>query len=461
LVIARLSIIVVNSRQSDYMETLDEFLGGKYQKKEQIVPGPVQTFRARETATGREVFVHRVSTTDEQAEQMAMLRMLTTVLLRSPEARRRVLDFGEEQGFWYVVTESEPRCLVLREWLQFELSRESNAPAPPKQASAEPPAQPPAEPAHTEPAHTEPVHREAAHSEPGEFTRVFQSVKPEAGQPAGGSSAGMPPHVRDEPGEFTRFFQGGSPGSAGKLPANPEAKRSPDRPSRGGLVQRPNTPVAPLQQKSAEPGEFTRIFSRPNTAGEGKPKDVFPDHATAQPDSAERFSGLRDLPKSLAPEPPQPGPSEPGEYTRIFGGGVPPSPPQPASRPSDAPGSFPADDPLRGTRPPGVVPAPPPQKGPSEYTMVIQGSGHKGDGAVPGPSGHDGEAAKICALPKISGAPPPVKAPQISLPKAPPMPGPAPVKKPGAENRKLIVFFAILAILAVVLIFLVVLAVKK
>jgi hypothetical protein len=42
------------------------------------------------------------------------------------------------------------------------------------------------------------------------------------------------------------------------------------------------------------------------------------------------------------------------------------------------------------------------------------------------------------------------------------MPAPPQVKAPGAENRKLIVFFAILGILAVILILLVVLiAVKK
>jgi hypothetical protein len=94
--------------------------------------------------------------------------------------------------------------------------------------------------------------------------------------------------------------------------------------------------------------------------------------------------------------------------------------------------------------------------------MVIQGSGPKGDLVAGGPSGDKGDTAKTSALPKISVPPPPAKVPQVNLPKPPPMPAPAQVKAPGAENRKLIVFFAILGILAVILILLVVLiAVKK
>lgn len=430
------------------METL-EFLGGKYQKKEQIVPGPVQTFRAREAGTSRDVFVHRVSTTDEQAEQMALLRMLTTVLLRSNEARKLVLDFGEEQGFWYVVTESEPRCLILREWLQFELNRGASTPAPPVSEPSAPPPQP--KEASMPPA-------EPARPEPGEFTRVFQSLKPEAGPPPTASST-EPPPKRDEPGEFTRFFQGGLAPPENKPPANPEVKRSQDRPSRGGFVQRPHTPIPPLQPKPSETGEFTRLFAHPN-AEVPKSGDRFADFGSSKPDRGDPFSGSGNAPKAPAQET-----SEPGEYTRIFGAGSTPSPLPSPSKPANVFASPPTDDPLRGTRPLEAAPPalPTPSKGPSEYTMVIQGSHLPSNAPVAGgPATPSAGAENASALPKFS-APPQVKVPPVSPPKPPAMPAPpAQVKVPAGGNKKLVIFFAILAILAVVLVLLVVLiAVKK
>lgn len=482
------------------METL-EFLGGKYQKTEQIVPGPVQTFRAREAASGRDVFVHRVSTTEEAAEQMALLRMLTTVLLRSPEARRLVLDFGDDQGFWYVVTQSEPRCLILREWLQFELNRSDNTPVPSKQMqgapaiSSPPPASKP-EPLSPKPEETAPgeftklfqTTRPAslkessapglsssstlpekiattpappAQSEPGEFTRVFQSLKPPPAQPTPVTSpAAQAP--KDEQGEFTKLFHGGLP-SAGKPPSNPEIKRSQDRPSRGGFVQRPNTPMPPLPQKSpAEPGEFTRIFSHPVPQTQ-KPKDVFADYPISSANSRDLFSG-GDLPKPKTPEA-----REPGEYTRIFGGGkVSPPIEQPLPAPPKAlnPTPIPLDDPLQGTRHFSPAPAAPPpvQKGPSEYTMVIHGNRPLQDAPAGNASPTAGSAPPPAApaLPKVP-PPPQLKLPQVSVPKPPAAPAFAQVKGPTtAGNKKLVVFFTILAVLAVVLILLVVLiAVKK
>jgi hypothetical protein len=433
------------------METL-EFLGGKYQKKEQIVPGPVQTFRAREAGTSREVFVHRVSTTDEQAEQMALLRMLTTVLLRSSEARKLVLDFGEEQGFWYVVTASEPRCLMLREWLQFELNREASMPVPPASVSAEPSA-PPSQPKEA------PIPSAGSLGpEPGEFTRVFQSLKPEAVPPPTASST-EPAPKSDEPGEFTRFFQGGLAPSESKPPANPEVKRSQDRPSRGGFVQRPHTPMPPLQPKATESGEFTRLFAGPNTEVP-KSGDGFADQASSKPDPGDPFSGSRNAPKAPVQER-----AEPGEYTRIFGAGTVPSPLPSPSAPANVFASPPADDPLRGTRPLDATPHAPttPPKGPSEYTMVIQGSHLASDaGSAAGPATPNGGAENLSALPKFS-VPPQAKVPAVSPPRLPAMPAPAAeVKVPVGGNKKLVIFFAILGILAVVLVLLVVLtAVKK
>jgi hypothetical protein len=102
------------------MEAL-ELLGSRYIKPEQVSVGPVETLRAQNAATWRMVFIHRISTTQEAAEQANLLKLLTTALVRSSEAKRLVLDFGEEQGFWNVVTENEPQCESLRDWLQAEV----------------------------------------------------------------------------------------------------------------------------------------------------------------------------------------------------------------------------------------------------------------------------------------------------------------------------------------------------
>lgn len=466
------------------METL-EFLGGKYQKTEQIVPGPVQTFRARESATGREVFVHRVSTTEEPAEQVALLRMLTAVLLRSTEARRLVLDFGDEQGFWYVVTQSEPRCLILREWLQFELHSGDSAvvaakpapstpdtslpttPAKPEESApgeftklfqASPPtalkAPPPAGPVAAAPEKRATPPEQPVQSEPGEFTRIFQSFKSQPAQPTSAASSPAPP-PNAEPGEFTKIFQSGLPAGS-KAPSTPEIKRSHDRPSRGGFVQRPNTPMPPLPQKSAESGEFTRIFSHPS--GEGaKSNDVFAGYPSSTTSPRDFLSA--ELPKPRTAES-----HEPGEYTRIFGGGT-VSPPieQPAPpMTTKSPIATPADDPLLGTRhfeaaPPAPAPV---QKGPSEYTMIVQGNRPVEAGGTSNTAPAAGNPPPAPpALPKIP-APPQLKVPQVSAPK-PPAPAQVKIATP-TGNKKLIVFFGILVILAVILVLLVVLiAVKK
>lgn len=494
------------------METL-EFLGGKYRKTEQIVPGPVQTFRARESGTDRDVFVHRVSTTEEPAEQMALLRMLTTVLLRSAEARRLVLDFGDEQGFWYVVTGSEPRCLVLREWLQFELNRadsgsapenqpSASAPsivsAPPKPESFKPetlkpeakpePAKPetapgdftklfqtsrppnPSAPSASTPSAPSPLPEKAAdnpappiQAEPGEFTRVFQSLKPQPVQPLPASAPDAPPPRKEEEGDFTRFFQSGSSSGSAKTPSNPDVKRSHDRPSRAGFVQRPNTPMPPLPPKSAEPGEFTRIFSHPGAEAR-KQDDVFADLPIPPATPRDVFKNGGDvlLPKVQEAR-------EPGEYTRIFGGATVPPPVEQAPPITPKPPAHAApDDPLQGTRHfAPAPPAPPPvQRGPSEYTMVIQGNRPLQEAGVANPSPAAGPpaaeppaAAGVPSLPKV---PPVPQVPQVKAPAIPKPPVPAQVKMPAAPgNKKLVVFFTILAVLAVILVLLVVLITVK
>lgn len=304
------------------MEPL-EFLGGKYQQPEQIVPGEVQTFRARESATGRVVFVHRVSAGSADQRQAALLRLLLTGLFRSSSARSQILDFGEEPGFWYVVTESTEKCLLLREWLQLEIGSalpgngaqlskpeddsdthpKAESPSPTKQKAdlsggpipfvirEQPvqrpaPSNPPPAPPRVEYAKPEPVPAKPTLQPTMEHQWQSQwQSQPEPKSERNPEPEPIPAPVKQEPvrveprqevkpeppkpspsqgepGEFTRFFQGGLPPSA---PGRPDAFRSQDRPSRGfGPVQRPSNP--PSTPPKTEPGEFTRMFNR--TSGE-------------------------------------------------------------------------------------------------------------------------------------------------------------------------------------------------
>jgi hypothetical protein len=198
-----------------------EFLRERYSRPEQIVAGTVQVFRARHAASGQDVLVHRVSTTEAPEEQASLMKLLTTVLIKSSEAKKRVLDIGEEHGYWYVVTENEARCGLLREWLQLEIE------------AAAPPA--------------------------GEFAEGFK--------PAERGST-------ETPGEFTRLFKAG-PRSMPDKPAMP-VPRAGDR-----FVQRPDTPVnlppAP-PPKPVERGEFARlsVAGEKTTPFEHGPSAVMP-----------------------------------------------------------------------------------------------------------------------------------------------------------------------------------------
>ena len=304
------------------MEPL-QFLGGKYQEPEQIVPGEVQTFRAREASTGQTVFVHRVSTAMGDAQQAALLRLVLQGLFRSPSARSHVLDFGEEPGYCYVVTESSPQCLLLREWLQFELEssptgrdgqgsksvggtepkpQADGAPAvnrpdrrttvdakagpvafvireqPAKQSAVPPPSPTPATPASSGPPRVEFVKKEPVPAgppkpqsptwdldpEPTKFETRVEPAAPKA-EPAKPRLEPAAPKADPTPagpsqGDPGEFTRFFKGGLPPSAPSRTDAFRSQDRPSHGfGPVQRPGNP--PMPPKS-EPGEFTRVFMK-------------------------------------------------------------------------------------------------------------------------------------------------------------------------------------------------------
>ncbi len=98
-----------------------KLLAGQYSQAQQVASGRVDTFHALSVATGRPVYIHRVATAAEPAEQAELLKLMTSALVRSPEVKNFILDFGEEQGYWHVVTEGEPQCVSLRDWLTSEI----------------------------------------------------------------------------------------------------------------------------------------------------------------------------------------------------------------------------------------------------------------------------------------------------------------------------------------------------
>jgi len=381
------------------------FLGGKYLQPEQVMTGNVQTFRAREAATGRSVFVHRIAET-AQPEQAALLKLLLSCLYRSSTVKELVLDVREEGDLCFVVTESVPQCLLLREWLQFESDRSDPGTKP---AGGEAPLHAPVPAAPQRPApqsaNPKPLPQAQAHTGPGEFTRMFQTLGPSLDEtvskkiPASVEAPVRPvtplppeamrPQSRPEPppkpkiatptpgapaspGEFTRLFR--SPVSAAPTAPPPAKKDAPANP----LATKP-----PLtgQPPGSDPHEFTRLFQTP-----------------AQPSVAEHG------PTAGSPGPAVPNPKpEPGEFTRFFGGGSPaphphgrplpevqrPLSPQNAATPPQSPGEFTQLFSGQGARPiPPAVAAPPY----SVTSTPIESFRHP---RAAGPSGTAGEFTRI------------------------------------------------------------------
>jgi len=434
-----------------------EFLGGRYNRPEQIMSGPVQAFKAQNAANGRSVFIHRVSTTEAAGEQAALLKLLTTALVKSGEAKRLVLDFGEESGYWYVVTESEPQCALLREWLQLEIDA---AFAGSKAAGkAVTPAVSPAPTQKADPGEfTRFLQRPSVSAggtpskaapapPPGEFTSFFNASERPAvqGQPQRPSSVPLPDlpqqppqQPKTEPGEFTRFFTPGLPAAPPKQ--TPQVMNF-ERPANNPYVQRPNSPAPPLpppQSKAAEPGEFTRMFSRPDhepTASvRSDPMGFAKPSSNQLNDLSDNLFNSKINDKIEAGRPMTASQPEQGEFTKIFGaaGSEAPkiAPPAVVAAQREQPLLDEAQStrqlPVMRPQAPGTLPA---SGSPSEFTMIMQGG-----------YGQQKPAA---------GAPTPVAQAQLPTP-------PADLtilrEDKAAANKKLMLFFAVLGVLALVLV---------
>lgn len=430
------------------MEPLN-FLGGKYQQATQILPGTLQTFRAVDTTTGRDVFVHRAPSNDPAAHQLALL--LSSALVRSAKARRMVLDVIEEGGFAYVVTETEHQCLLLREWLQFEINqtgasegaaRPSSPPPPPVEA-VPPPVQQSVQPIH------QPV------------------PKPNGAPPIPESAPPPRAEMKQEPGEFTRMFMAGTAASPpAEASASPLEDTQPSLPSLEepiaselpkpeAATPQPSVPEpAKAEAPGREPGEFTRMFMAGTAAAKREAKPAAPQEILrpATPQEPPRPSVMQEPPRppvlqeaqrrpvvqeEAKPAPPKAGP-DPGEFTRFFQTSGPPERKSPspdiarsAERPSN-PDFGRTGFVQRPSTPLATSPAPPPaQKGtePGEFTrMFMQGSFAPASPSPSLPQNPRGSAHDPFATPSGGGM----------FEEAPPASSvPPPISKPMGEYTKI------------------------
>src|SRR5258708_30839278 len=146
----------------------------------ELLPGEgVQTYRARQTNTGRDVTVH-VLVGGKNPENEAFLLRLRAM---PPHSMAKLIEVGEYQGDTFVVTVAPP-YQRLEEWLaeqdhlaaaekEFGKAGLSKRPEPPVPAPPPPPPPP------------------AKAPEPGEFTRMFQI--PAAPPPSPVTTQGTPP----------------------------------------------------------------------------------------------------------------------------------------------------------------------------------------------------------------------------------------------------------------------------
>lgn len=378
--------------------TKDEF-AASYELHKPVAEGAIRSYFARRRSSNAVVMVHFLDGGDTPANRDRLARLAAL----DPEQKRTVLETCEVDSTITVVTRFIWDFTTLDAWLALQ----SKTPAPRTPAAHSPPPRrrrtPDLSDALTEPlapfvvtppppAGSGPPPGEftklfkppvdpvgSGKGAPGEFTSLFQPpVTPSSAAP-GSPPASAPPvppgHAgssKPGPGEFTRLFSG-SP------PAAPEAP----------------SPKAPPAKKGA--GDFTRLFGGPTPPHASELPPVPPIEPAAPPpappanlfsfqeppaapdDLSQRLArsaeppmgppgATRAMPASGRPpgEPAQP--TQPGDFTRMFGAAAPP-PETTGPRTSfghPVPSSMPPNHPPAQARPStdylarlGANPAPP------------------------------------------------------------------------------------------------------
>lgn len=329
-----------------------------------IVEGEIETWEARDRATGKRVLVHLLLVGDAAANKADAERISDLC-----KQNHELIAVGLDAEIPFVVTGTAFGSVGLREW-----SRVAEAAAMPTQIWRSPP-------------------RAGADNVP--------PVAAPQGEPAGPGMAGVTYGARPiaGAGEFTRMFQ---------APLRPAAKSDVNSPAAGVSPeqQAPIKKPAPTQNKKSEPGEFTRVFQSPQR---GTPPAQNTGKTSDQVSPDQKAGG------AVAP-------SGPGEFTRFFESpyGSQPSGKSPsnvARNPERSDDLFklqPAPNPV----PPGLVTRPSASPAGSEFTQMFQRS------AAALPSDHEpGSSTEILRPPQEPPAP--VRTVGIEPPPKPPVP-PAP-----------------------------------
>jgi hypothetical protein len=364
-----------------------------------IVEGEIETWEARDRATGKRVLVHLLLAGDT-ATNKANVERISDLCKQNHE----LIAVGLDAEIPFVVTGTAFGSVGLREW-----SHIAETAAMPTQVWHRSPPPPPRQ---AEPKQEKAPQAKDEANAPGEFTRIFQAPQ-DVSRPAQASSIAPErpePDAPSQPGEFTRFFQ--SPYSS-QPSEKPAPNQSPVPPS---LVTRPSA--------SPAGSEFTQVFQRsaatlPADHDLGSFTQVFGSPAPPAPKAP------------VVPEVKPPAPAA-GDFTRIFSPSAratpdPASIPENKVEPSHFSTRYPSAPPVRPAIEPIVPPVVPPSgAGPGDYTRLVMPA----------------HAPKFQAPAEI--APKEIPAPKIAMPKA---------KKPPTQFPILAVLLGLLLLAILVVIF--------
>jgi len=308
------------------------------------------------------------------------LTALESKLGRKPgQPQLPLIEVGEFAGSPYAVTEIIEPFTTIREWVDaidgkvlpptdpiatvFETPKPVPVPAP----QALPfPAQAPPVPA-----------------QPGEFTRFFSDVPPNAPRPAA-------PPPKQEPGEFTRWFDSSPPGPSKPAPQRQEFEElfgapSVPAPRPARSPQASAKPGWPSPSPNEETGQFTRLFgSGPSGEAINIEEEQAQAARSAQPESRP-FQAPSEFTRVFGPEAGTSAPRSPvtsvGSASGIFGSrlevkqntSAPPAPTTKTAGPGEytritSRAELEAELAARNNTPP---PAPPPQEARHGLTIVL------------------------------------------------------------------------------------------
>ena len=290
-------------------------LAGKYEILDRVGGAAITVDRARNTLSGRTVFLHRLASGSPFAADA--MKLALKYVVRHPD-NAVVLDVFDDSDSTYLVTADSPEYNSLLDFLPLALaggntpqqrsgSPSVQRPAParetrvadassfarnidPKHDAVQPKATPPPERPDPEPAFpaaqpgefTRAQPGEAMRAQPGEFTRMFSAplTSPDAKEdilsPSFSPSKARPPS--GGAGEFTRLFGSEAP----PPPLSTDAARD-------LLGEKPSPPPitpAPTRTEPAAPGEFTRIISRDALAKSEPEQGPAPDRQLPKPPAA-------------------------------------------------------------------------------------------------------------------------------------------------------------------------------